>query len=65
MKRHDVYLTALAQRNRLRREAEEKNEEQKRKMELERGFSTYINGANTRAKSAGGQRKKLEINPCG
>lgn len=56
MKRHDVYLTALAQRNRLRREAEEKNEEQKRKMELERGFSTYINGANTRAKSAGGQR---------
>jgi len=56
MKRHDVYLTALAQRNRLRREAEEKNDEQKRKMELERGFSTYINGANTRAKSAGGQR---------
>lgn len=56
MKRHDVYLTALAQRNRLRREAEETNVEQKRRIELERGFSTYINGANTRAKSATGPR---------
>lgn len=62
MKRHDVYLTALAQRNRLRREAEEKNVEQKRKMELERGFSTYINGANdSRAKSATGQRTLSRI----
>ncbi|CAG5096254.1 Oidioi.mRNA.OKI2018_I69.XSR.g14536.t1.cds [Oikopleura dioica] len=61
MKRHDVYLAALAQRNRLRREAEEKSIEQQRKIDRERGFSAYVNGANTRAKSATGPRTQSRV----
>ena len=51
-KRHDYYLTALSEQNRVKKQAEQENMDADtvRKKELERGFSAYVNGPHSAKK---------------
>ena len=51
-RRHDDYLSALSEQNRLRRAAEaaQVDQDNVKKKQLENGFSTYVNGAHSAKK---------------
>ncbi|XP_063270276.1 katanin-interacting protein isoform X3 [Prinia subflava] len=59
--KHDEYLISLQQRNRLQERLRRKDPVQLRLEQLEKGFSLYVNGANSELRK---QRRKVTPHSC-
>ncbi|KAL2298821.1 hypothetical protein Nmel_014427 [Mimus melanotis] len=59
--KHDEYLISLQQRNRLQERLKRKDPMQIRLEQLEKGFSVYVNGANSELRKC---RRKIIPNSC-
>ncbi|KAM7038776.1 katanin-interacting protein isoform 5-T6 [Acridotheres tristis] len=59
--KHDEYLISLQQRNRLQERLKRKDPVQIRLEQLEKGFSLYVNGANSELRK---YRRKITPNSC-